>query len=163
VIPYLDKHTYLIALLGILFYYGIQVHQPSKKKPWLLLSGYFLFNFLVGVSLSDSNNPEIQPITLYTIAIGMHYFVRDHLTGVSTNRSTLAALIFALVTGYFVGYFTHIPDAATAIGVSFVAGGMILNVLHYELPKQERKGYIWFVIGSLFYTSLLLFLEELKF
>ena len=36
------------------------------------------FNFFVGASLSDSTNPDIQPVTLFTIAIGMHYFVRDH-------------------------------------------------------------------------------------
>ena len=155
IIPYIDRHSYLIALLGILFYYGVQVHGSAKKNRWLSLSGYLVFNFLVGVSLSDSSNPEIQPILLYTIAIGMHYFVRDHLAGVSTDRSILTALILALFAGYSAGYLTKIPDAAIAIGVSFVAGGIMLNVLHYELPKKEKGGYFWFVSGSVLYSLLL--------
>ena len=157
IIPYLDRHTYLIALLGILFYYGVQIQKPLEKKCWLSLSGYLLFNFLIGVSLSDSANPEIQPITLYTIAIGMHYFVRDHVADISTNRSMLIALILILFAGYFVGYFAKIPDVVAAIGVSFAAGGIILNVLHYELPKREKGSYAPFVFGALIYTALLLY------
>src|ERR1700722_18935350 len=30
VIPYLDRHAYLIALLGVLFFYGL--HSQSKKN-----------------------------------------------------------------------------------------------------------------------------------
>jgi len=160
IIPFIDRHSYLIALLGILFYYGVQVHEPKTKNRWLSLSGYLVFNFLVGVSLSDSSNPEIQPIILYTIAIGMHYFVRDHMAGVSTHPSILTTLILTLFAGYFVGWLTRIPDALIAIGVSFVAGGIMLNVLHYELPKREKGSYIWFVFGSLLYTTILLLLSK---
>jgi hypothetical protein len=162
IIPYLDKHCYLIALAGILFYYGVQVHWPMKKNRWLPISGYLLFNSLIGMSLSDSANPEIQPLALYTIAIGMHYFIQDHLTGISLHRSILTTLILALFAGYFVGYFCKIPDYVTAIGISFAAGGIILNVLHYELPKRKNDDYVWFVFGSLLYTSLLLSLGNVK-
>lgn len=157
-VPYLDRHTYLIALLGILFYYGVQSHQSLHQKRWLLLSGYFLSNFFIGASLSDSTNPEIQPLALFTIAIGMHYFVRDHISGISDHRLILAVLIAVLFLGYFIGSLTKIPEALTTIGISFVAGGIFLNVLHYELPKQEEGGYLWFVLGSLCYAAILLFL-----
>ena len=164
VIPYLDRHSYLIALLGILFYYGIQPRTPSQKKNlWLPISGYLLFNFFIGASLSDSSNPEIQPLELFTIAIGMHYFVRDHMSGISKQPWVLATLIFSLFAGYFIGYFTKIPDVITAIGISFIAGGIFLNVLHYELPKREKGGYLWFVFGSLLYTAMLLGLGEINF
>lgn len=162
ILPYLDRHTYLIALLGVLFFYGIQSHKKLDKNIWLPVSGYLLFNFLVGTSLSDSANPEIQPLTLYTIAIGMHYFVRDHLAGIASHKLLLASLICSLFAGYFFGYFAKIPDAATAIAISFIAGGIFLNVLHYELPKKEKGGYFWFVLGSLLYTSMLLMLGEIQ-
>ena len=48
VVPYLDRHAYVIALLGVLFFYGL--HSQSKKKSalsfWLSTSGYVIFNFL---------------------------------------------------------------------------------------------------------------------
>jgi hypothetical protein len=163
VIPYLELHTYLIALLGILFYYGVQSRVSSKRHRWLPISGYLLFNFFVGASLSDSSNPEIQPLTLFTIAIGLHYFIRDHLAKISKSNLILGSLILILFAGYFVGYLIDIPDAATAIGISFVAGGILLNTFQYELPKQEKSGYFWFVCGALLYTAILLSLGDVKF
>ncbi|HEY5236477.1 MAG TPA: hypothetical protein VIJ14_09890, partial [Rhabdochlamydiaceae bacterium] len=67
-LPFLELHTYLIALLGILFYYGVESAQSKLNNSWVPISGYLLFNFLVGAGLSDSSNPEIQPLTLFTIA-----------------------------------------------------------------------------------------------
>jgi hypothetical protein len=162
VVPFLELHSYLIALLGILFYYGVQSRVPSQKHQWLPISGYLLFNFFIGASLSDSSNPEIQPVTLFTIAIGLHYFIRDHLAKISKNKLILWSLISSLFAGYLTGYIARIPDSVTAIGISFVAGGILLNIFHYELPKQEKTGYFWFVCGALLYTAILLSLGEVK-
>lgn len=162
IVPYLDKHAYLIALLGVLFYYGIQTRKSLECHRWLPASGYLLFNFFIGASLSDSSNPEIQPLALFTIAIGMHYFVRDHLVKISSNKPILWALCAALAAGYLIGTLTKIPDAVTAIAISFIAGGILLNILHYELPRPEKGGYPWFVLGALAYTVLLLSLGNVK-
>jgi hypothetical protein len=162
IIPYLELHTYLIALVGILFYYGVQSRVSSKKHQWLPISGYLLFNFFIGASLSDSSNPEIQPLTLFTIAIGLHYFIRDHLSKISKNRLILGALISILFAGYLTGYLAKIPDAVTAIGISFVAGGILLNIFQYELPKREKGGYLWFVCGAVLYTAILLSLGDVR-
>src|SRR3954466_13712128 len=61
-LPFLELHTYLIALLGILFYYGVESAQSKLNNTWVPISGYLLFNFLVGAGLSDSSTPEIQPL-----------------------------------------------------------------------------------------------------
>lgn len=163
ILPFLELHTYLIALVGILFYYGIQSRISSQKHLWLTASGYLLFNFFIGASLSDSSNPEIQPLALFTIAIGLHYFIRDHLVQISKKKLLLGSLIFSLFAGYIVGYIANIPDATTAIGISFVAGGILLNIFQYELPKQEKKGYFWFICGAFVYTAILLGLGEVRF
>lgn len=162
VIPFLELHTYLIALLGILFYYGVQSRISPKKTQWLPFSSYLLFNFFVGASLSDSSNPEIQPLTLFTIAIGLHYFITDHLSKISDKKLVLWSLICALFVGYLIGNLAKIPDTVTAIGISFVAGGILLNTFRYELPKREKDGYFWFVCGALLYTAILLVLHEVK-
>jgi hypothetical protein len=144
-IPYFDRHAYLIALLGLLFYYGIEKKTGEQRsgKFWLTLSGYLLFNFFVGASLSDSANPDIQPVTLFTIAIGMHYFVRDHQARKQDSPLFMHRgrwwLVAALFLGYGVRTIMHIPDAVVAIAVSFLAGGVLLNVLHYELPEKKNQ------------------------
>lgn len=165
-VPYFDRHAYVIALLGVLFYYGIHVQCRANTRSGfgLAILGYVLFNFFVGASLSDSANPEIQPLTLYTIALGMHYFVRDH--NIAGDFPDLYVhqgrwlLVLALMAGYFVGYYFHIPDAVVAIVVSFLAGGVLLNVLRYELPKREQVGYLFFLTGTVVYTIILLSVGE---
>lgn len=107
-------------------------------------------------------NPEIQPLTLFTIAIGLHYFIRDHLAKISKKKPILWSLIFILFAGYLTGYLAKIPDTAAAIGISFVAGGILLNTFQYELPKREKSGYFWFVCGALLYTAIVLSLGEVK-
>jgi|688.fasta_scaffold09906_11 hypothetical protein len=161
-IPYLDRHAYLIALFGVLFFYGL--HTPNPARPernfWLSTFGYLLFNFFVGASLSDPTNPEIQPIALFTVAMGMHYFVRDHNASLENNgiyyHQARWILTGALFAGYLTGYFIAIPLAVIAIAVSFISGGVLLNVLRYELPKREQVGYFFFMFGALFYTFLIL-------
>lgn len=161
VLPYLELHTYLVALLGILFYYGIE--SFAEKNSWLRVSGYLLFNFFVGASLSDSANPEIQPLALFTIAIGMHYFIRDHVSKIEKNTPVLFALIAALFVGYTVGYLSHIPDPVAATGISFVSGGILLHIFRYELPKKGKGQYLPFILGAIFYTAILLSVGEVRF
>lgn len=159
-VPYLDRHSYLIALLGVLFYYGLHTQAETTQKFWISTSGYLLFNFFIGATLSNSSDPEIQPLALFTIAMGMHYFIRDHNASLhnpmiyeSQARWLLVLMLFA---GFFVGYITHIPQTIVAIAVSFIAGGVLLNVLRYELPKREQVGFLFFAIGALFYSALIL-------
>ena len=166
ILPYLDRHTYVIALLGVLFYYGL--HNNSKRccsrNFWISFSGYMLFNFFVGASLTDSNNPEIQPLFLFTIAMGMHYFIADHNSneenGILYNQKGRWFLVLALFLGYIVGYLTSIPDTVIAVAVSFISGGVLLNVFRYELPKREQVGYYFFLTGSLVFTLIILSLKH---
>lgn len=165
IIPYFDKHAYLIALFGLLFYYMLQrkIDTLPREKFWLSISGYVLFNFFVGASLSDPTNLDIQPIALFTIAIAMHYFVRDHQARQTSKPLYMERgrwlLVSALIIGFVIGKVTHIPNALVAIAVSFLAGGILLNVLHYELPSKKQSG-MSFVIGAVFYTALLIFVGK---
>ena len=167
VIPYFDRHVYVIALLGVLFFYGLHTdpEDGSKRSFWLSMVGYLLFNFFVGASLSDSTNPDIQPIALFTIAMGMHYFVNDHNAEIEHPNLYQSfarwMLVAALLVGYAIGYLTHIPDAVVVIVISFLAGGIFLNVLRYELPKRKQIGYAYFLAGSLLYTAILLGIGEI--
>lgn len=164
-IPYLDRHSYLIALFGVLFYYGVHSSSEvvSRSGYWIGLSGYLLFNFFLGATLSDSQDPDIQPLALFTFAMGMHYFVRDHVASTCNpalyGSQTRYSLVAALCLGYLIGTIGRIPDAIVAIVVSFVAGGVLLNSLRYELPKREKLGYLYFVVGAIGFTVILLSLN----
>lgn len=165
-VPYLDKHAYIIALIGVLFYYGVHTcTQIGEKTSYIVTTvGYVLFNFFMGASLSDSSDPELQPLLLFTIAMGLHYFIKDHNDALENpgvfKQCTRWLLAGALIAGYIFGQLTHIPDALVAIAISFISGGVLLNVLRYELPKREKIGYLFFVAGAVIYSSILLGLGD---
>lgn len=158
---YFDRHVYVIALAGVLFFYGLHTNTMSGiRNFWLSMFGYMLFNFLVGASLADSQNPDVQPIILFTLAMGMHYFIFDHNATIDNLKIYQSQarwlLVLALIVGYVLGRFYQIPNYLIAIVVSFLAGGMILNALRYELPKRQQVGYLYFVLGAIIYSSIIL-------
>lgn len=162
VLPYLNHHAYLMALFGVLFFYGLHASRGTStdRNFWLAFGGSALINFFVGISLADSTNPDIQPLSFYTIALAMHYFVNDHNMGQEDPRLYQSrarwGLIAALFGGFCLGKITHLPNSVEALVLSFLAGGILLNVMRYELPKREKVGFACFLLGSLLYTALLL-------
>lgn len=160
-IPYLDRHSYLIALIGFLFFYGLQGVKGSSI--YASIAGFSLFNFFIGASLSDVNNPDIQPLLLFSIAIGLHYFIHDHnlreINEEFYDRTGRWILVLALVLGWLTGFFFTIPVTIIDLVVAFVAGGVLLNVMRYELPKREPGTYKFFLLGSVLYTCILLQLK----
>lgn len=161
VFPYLDRHVYLFALIGVLFYQGLQSpNKNSTKGFWASMIGYMLFNLFIGASLADENNPDIQPLALFAIAIGLHYFVHDH--NLRQDHSILYdkygrwLLVAALFLGWIIGFFAHIPDSLIAIVVAFLAGGVLFNVMRYEIPQTQKKTNFSFILGALIYTFILL-------
>ncbi len=161
-----DKHVYITAFLGFLFYYGVQRISHSSKHGrherlafWISLLSYSLFNFLVGYEVVDINDPLVRPLFLFTFAVGLHYFINDHaLTKLHLKEYESFGrwiLVAALYLGWFAGMVTEIPEHYIAYGVAFIAGGMILNTLRYELPADPKKGYPAFALGGLFYCFVL--------
>lgn len=165
-LPFLDKHAYLIALIGLLFTYSVETKSTSKSdyKFWLSMGGYALFNFFVGASLADPLDKDVKPIWLFTIAMGLHYFVRDHNAVVAHpnayKNEARWILVMALILGWIVGYLTDIPQALIALVVAFVSGGVILNSMRYELPEKKKDSTAYFILGALGYSILLLSIGE---
>jgi hypothetical protein len=163
-VPYLDRHSYLIALMGFLFFYGIQgVSGSSNRSFYASIAGFSLFNFFIGTSLSDVHNPDIQPLLLFSIAIGLHYFIHDHnlreINTVLYDQIGRWVLVVALILGWMAGFFFIIPVAVIDLVVAFIAGGVLMNVMRYELPKREPGTYKFFLLGSILYTIVLLQLK----
>ena len=79
--PYFERHVYIMALIGFLLFFVVDRAQkpiPTRGAFWFSLFSYSLFNFLIGYSVADKNNPEVQPLTLFTVAIALHYFTNDY-------------------------------------------------------------------------------------
>lgn len=65
-------------------------------------------------------------------------------------------LAVAILVGWTVGLLTELSEAVTALLFVFLAGGVVLNVLKEELPKERRSRFWPFALGAAFYAALLL-------
>ena len=65
---------------------------------------------------------------------------------------------FAILGGWLVGVLTEIPELWITVLFAFIAGGVIMNVLKEELPKERKSNFWAFTVGLVLYSALLLFL-----
>lgn len=162
IFPYFERHVYIMALAGfILFFIVDRAEKVSPKKTfWLSLSSYALFNFLVGYAVSDPNNPEVKPIILFTLAMGLHYFTIDY--SLSTEHGDdyrlwgKWILIMCLLLGWSVRLWITLAPAAVALVSAFIGGGVIMNVTRHELPANKPNSLGAFLSMATCYTIILL-------
>ena len=174
---FLKKHVYIIVLLSIVIYYGLErLAKESKARNkeqnnleraehwvfWIGTGTFAIMNLLIGYMLvyHAEQNRGIQFLLLFTAAMFFKFLVNDH--GLHRDhqdlydhkgRWILAAAVFA---GWALSYWTEIPRIGPAILQSFIAGGVLLNVLKEELPAERKSRYWAFGLGAVLYSVLLL-------
>lgn len=163
VFPYFEKHVYVMALLGFLLFFSVDRSKGLAKKHYyfyLSLASYAFLNFLVGYAVVDKNNPEVKPLFLFTIAMGLHYFMNDYtLTkehGKEYNRFAKWILISCLFIGWAVGAITELSSTAVALISAFIGGGVIMNVTRHELGNENQDNLALFIFATCTYTVILL-------
>jgi hypothetical protein len=184
-VHFAERHVYLIALIGLAIYYGmdklaklsrVQVSEGSKpgtpaaENPeeapttptvfWIHMASFALYNALIGYLLLHRETPGLQGLIFFAIAMALHFFVTDR--GLDDDNKWRYRnvgrwlLVIAVFIGLVVGAATELPKAAVAVLVAFLAGGVILNVLKEEVPAERRSRFWAFALGMAAYAVLLL-------
>lgn len=165
IFPYFERHAYIMALFGFLLFYIVDRAQKTETIPpegafWLSLFSYALFNFLIGYAVADPINPEVQPLYLFTIAMALHYFTNDYSLseahGDDYRHFGKWILILSLYTGWLTGLWVVLSPTAVALVSAFIGGGIIMNVIRHELPKDNPNSLGTFLCATLLYTVILL-------
>ncbi|MDP1881098.1 MAG: hypothetical protein Q8K60_09195 [Parachlamydiaceae bacterium] len=162
--PYMEHHVYVMALLGFILFFVVDRSKTLIKNEsvyfWLSLGSYILFNFLVGYAVVDKDNPEVQPLILFTIAMTLHYFMNDYSLSLTHGKEYRYTgkwmLIAALLLGWIVGFWTELSETGVALISAFIGGGVIMNVTRHELPEENPHSLGAFLIASVIYTAILL-------
>lgn len=162
-IPYIEKHVYITALMGFILFYLVDRSQFTLTSAQLSINSYALFNFLIGYAIADPFNPEVRPLVLFTIALGLHLFVNDHSIseklGDYYQSKQRWILALSLYLGWFVGVVYELPTAAVALVSAFIGGGVIMNVTRHELPAENPNSTPVFILSTLLYALILLFVN----
>lgn len=160
--PYFERHVYILALLGFILFFVVEKGDGKGENRFfhLSLAAYSLFNFLVGYAVVDKDDPEVQPLLLFTFAMALHYFTNDYTLetrhGADYRRFGRWILIASLFLGWLVGLIIAIPGTAVALISAFIGGGVIMNVTRHELPRSSSNSVVTFVLAALLYTVILL-------
>lgn len=171
---FLEDHVYLVALVGLAVFYGVEKHSLTSRRRnargmgddrttgdafWLSVTSFAVYNAVIGYLLLDSELEELGQLVLYTLALGVHFVIND-LALSEHHRHAYRGwgrrlLAGAVLGGWVAGIATDVSERVIAVVIAFIAGGVILNVLKEELPG-ERLAQFWpFAGGALAYTVLL--------
>ncbi len=175
ILAVIEHHLYLLALIGMLVFYGLEraaktSRQQSLQKGegdatqpgvfWLHMASFSLYNALIGYLLVHREEPGLWSLIVYAIAMALHFIVNDYSLSEDhkqayehIGRWVLSA---AIILGWVIGTHSEISKAATATLFAFLTGGIILNVLKEELPQARESRFWTFALGAIGYSALLL-------
>jgi len=177
-LPIPALRVYLAALVGFMSFYALRHVMEKAGRPAgspearggenrLLRSahtGAFLaYVWLAGYLAVRSFEEGTAPIILYAAALGLHFLALDFSLsreyGSWYDRSVRYLFALAPLAGWAVGFFVEFSPFFTAALLGFLSGGIILNAMVAELPKEEDARPLAFLFGGALYTALLIILS----
>lgn len=178
-LPWIEHHAYLVSLLGLGVFYGLErkvkeSQRQRRQRPgpeegettthqgvfWLHIASFAVYNALVGYLLVHREDQSLRGLVFFFIAMALHFLVNDY--GLRQDHKNTYrrigrwVLAPAILLGWGVGLATEISEAATATLFAFLAGGVVLNVLKEELPEERQSRFAPFALGAAGYAGLLL-------
>ncbi|QGZ31296.1 hypothetical protein [Stutzerimonas stutzeri] len=174
-LSYLEHHAYLLALLGLAAFYGLEraikkhrselpEHAPSHAGVfWLHIGAFAIYNGLIGYLLMHGENSSLTSLVLYCVAMGLHFLVND--VALQSDHQELfrrrGRWLLALMplAGWALGATIEASELAVSALTAFVGGSIILNVLKEELPEERKSRFGAFMVGVAGYSALLLSLQ----
>ncbi|SER32603.1 hypothetical protein SAMN04487944_10332 [Gracilibacillus ureilyticus] len=171
---FLEHHIYLIAMVGLAIFYGLEKvvklskkrgangeNRPSSGVFWIHIGSFTVYNAIIGYLLIREEFSGPWGMFFFFVAMGVHFITNDKSLGETHKeeydkygRWLLATSIFA---GWFIGVLTEVNEMVISLLVAFISGGIILNVMKEELPEERESSFTAFFIG-IFTYSILLFL-----
>lgn len=174
-LEFLEHHIYLVALIGLVVFYGLEravISSKSENKEnknsdevepgvfWVHIVSFAVYNALIGYILYQREEGPMQEMVLFSIAMALHFIVNDY--GLQEHhkanyrRFGRWILVMALLTGWALGFVLPLPQTVIMMVLAFIGGGVILNVMKEELPEERRSRYWAFLLGAGAYSILLL-------
>jgi len=163
------KIIYLLALLGFLLFYGLnnlshivlgtEHSEPEQRKLQIHIGSLSAYVWLIGYLLVQRLDPE-DSIVLYAMATIFHFLAIAHELpekyGALYRLRERFVLAGMCLLGWAVGQLFVMPHMVLALMFAFVSGGIIINSIMMELPKEKDGRFLPFVAGGVCYALILL-------
>lgn len=176
-LSFFSEYTYLLALFGLLVYYGLDVvaktngsgeaekqGNPSFGVFMVHISLFFLYNLIIGYLLVRQEFSSNWEMALYFLALALHFGATDHtlrkLHEKDYDKYGRWFLVSAIFIGWLVATLFTVHEVIVAISVSLLAGGILLNVFKDELRVGSIKNYTAFLGGVVAIALLLMLIKS---
>lgn len=165
---------WLVALAGLVVFYGLErLAKGSREQEagegggavtppavfWLHIASFAIYNVLIGYLLLHRLEAGAGTLAMFGLAMALHFLVNDHgLHAHHKHRYRRVGrwlLAVAVLGGYALGVALEIGEAAIAMMIAFIGGGVVLNVLKEELPEERQSRFVPFALGAAAYAALL--------
>ncbi len=175
ILPFLDRHAYLVVLAGLAVFYGLEHlamrsrsshsrQQADETPPGVFavsVASFGVYNALVGyLMVRRADEQPAADLALFATALGVHFVVNDFGLREHHKRRYQHVgrwlLSASILVGWATGALVEVSAASVGLILSFLAGGVILNVLKEELPEERQSRLLPLVGGMVGYTALLL-------
>ena len=170
--PPADVRVFGLAMVGFIAFWGLEMMvwrharrgDYSKERGPLMLyfGGLAAYTWLITYVLVDPVEEGHSLLWLYAVAMVVHFLAlsyslqRDYGSYYESFGAKLLA--GAALLGWIVGLLFHLPLTVVVLLGGLVAGGVIMNSILMELPREKEGRFIPFLIGALGYGIVLLFL-----
>lgn len=174
-VPYIERHAYVMALVGLAVFYALEWiavrarpatadrggHDAAGARVlWLHAASYGAYNGLIGHLIADGGDRGSAGLVLFSIAMGVHFVVADFgLRQHHRHRYDAVVrwvLAGALLAGFMTGLFTELSEAALGVLLAFLAGAVIFDTLKEEVPGERQSRLAPFLAGAAGYAAVLL-------
>ena len=170
-VPLGEIAIFLCALAGFLVFYGsekmVRSHAGQASGPpvgvyRLHLASFALFNLLLMFFVSEQARQGPSVFTwVFVGAMALHYLLVDrsfeeHFATRFDRRGRfilIAAMLAGLLLAELAGEH-HAGYVEAARG--FVAGSVLLNVFRSEVSFSRQSSFVWFTVGVVTVTALLI-------
>jgi hypothetical protein len=182
---FLEKAIFGVAFLGFITFFvleyvalnsreneskknkkNISYTSASKNVFYVHLGLTALVSLIICYSIRFEIKNTGLGVLLYTIALSLHFFVSDrsmeeHYQNfyVKYGRYTLAAMP---LIGWSLSVLFPERESEAYVLLAFIAGAVLFNVIKDEIPRLGTGKPVFFFVGALFYSGLLLILPWIR-
>ncbi len=160
---------FLVATVGFLAFYSInhfvqssKPNQPRTAVFTIHIGAFVIYNSFIGYYLIKGLKQEPKAVIIFTAVFILHLMVND--VGLRLDHKKRydpwGSLILAIsvVAGWLLGFFVTLPIFIFALWFSWLAGGILLNTIKEELPKERKSKLLPFFLGTVLSAILFIFI-----
>ncbi len=170
-LPYQGRYGLRLAtMLGFLFFYALDEmvsgSHDEESEPttgvafWTHMAGFGSYAWTVSYLLVRSLGEGESSLIIYAIAMALHFLLCAHSLreehGACYDRTGRWLLAACSLGGWLSGVLLDLPKPVVVILFGLVAGGVLMNTMIMELPRDQKGKFIPFLVGAATYAALLI-------